>query len=637
MRRLFFVTCAAVCAATALSSATKVAAAPILQPNDPILAVDSDTFMTESDYPAAESPFDALDGDVATKYLNFGKYTSGIIITPAAGSTIAKSLVLATANDFPERDPTAYKLWGTNDTILALDNSEGETGENWTLISEGPVDLPTARQTYGTPINFAGNTTMYSSYRLIFPTVRDPNPLPQYPPDSMQISEIGLFPQANGAGTAILGGFDDVKAILLEPRTFSESDYPDAEAPRFALDGLGTAPSESDYPDNEAPPKAIDGIIPPPGTPAPDNNNKYLNFGEENSGFIVTPAAASVLKSFQIATANDAPNRDPATYELYGTNQPIASTDNSFGTGESWTLIQSGAVTLPTGRNTLGPVVDVANTTSYASYKMLFPTIRNAALTNSMQISEVSFYPNAGGTGTDILNAGDFIIAIDATPQPESKYLNFGMENSGFIVTPAKGTTVLTSFQIRTAADAPSRDPAAYALYGTNVAITSADNSTGEAEGNNGVLIGDGTLDLPLARQTDSAVIPVTNSTSYKSYKLLFTSLRDPADPATDSMQIGGVQFFDSSVAADTDFDNDGDTDGADFLAWQRGNGTTTGATNAQGDANGNGAVNGADLSAWKAQFSGGAPVASIPEPAGLALVLAAAAMLPRRPRRPVR
>jgi hypothetical protein len=394
-----------------------------------------------------------------------------------------------------------------------------------------------------------------------------------------------------------------------------------------SLDGLALGGSNSDFPDNEAPEKAIGGII-GPGT----TNNKYLNFGRENSGFIVTPAAASVVKSFQIATANDAPNRDPATYELYGTNQAIASTQNSYGTAESWTLIQSGDIALPTGRNTLGPVVDVAsNSTSYTSYKMLFPTLRNAPATNSMQIGEVSFYPNTGATGTDILNAGDFIIAIDATPQPETKYLNFGEENSGFIVTPAKGATVLTSFQIRTAADNPSRDPAAYALYGTNSAIASTDDSTGEGEA--WTLISEGTLDLPMERQTDGAVIPVTNSASFTSYKLLFTSLRDPDDAATDSMQVGGVQFFDASVAADTDFDNDGDTDGNDFLIWQRGNGTTTGAANGQGDANGDGAVNGADLAAWKSQYDTTPPVSGVPEPAALALALMAAALLPRRSR----
>jgi hypothetical protein len=54
------------------------------------------------------------------------------------------------------------------------------------------------------------------------------------------------------------------------------------------------------------------------------------------------------------------------------------------------------------------------------------------------------------------------------------------------------------------------------------------------------------------------------------------------------------------------DFDADGDADGADFLAWQRNNGLTTGALKSQGDANDDGAVNADDLTLWKSQFGSG-------------------------------
>ena len=98
---------------------------------------------------------------------------------------------------------------------------------------------------------------------------------------------------------------------------------------------------QSSYPANEAPAKCIDG----------DPNTKYLNFGEENSGIIVTPAiGASMLDSFQITTANDSPERDPVVWMVYGTNDAIVTLDNGDGTTENWTLICGGTLALPAER-----------------------------------------------------------------------------------------------------------------------------------------------------------------------------------------------------------------------------------------------------------------------------------------------
>ncbi len=88
------------------------------------------------------------------------------------------------------------------------------------------------------------------------------------------------------------------------------------------------------------------------------------------------------------------------------------------------------------------------------------------------------------------------------------------------------------------------------------------------------------------------------------------------------------------------DFDGDGDVDGNDFLAWQRG----LGKTNAQlsdGDGNGDGVVDGADLAAWRTAFGSqgaAAAVGAVPEPATAGLALAAiGALAAARSRRVVR
>ncbi|MCJ7692889.1 MAG: hypothetical protein MUO22_05685, partial [Sedimentisphaerales bacterium] len=160
------------------------------------------------------------------------------------------------------------------------------------------------------------------------------------------------------------------------------------------------ADGDSGEPDVEPVTEAIDQIY---GGDA----QKYLNFGGVNSGFIVTAAyGPSIIDSFTIWTANDTEDRDPATWELYGTNAAIVSAHHSTGTAESWTLIDLGSISLPSERNATdtGPegyhaTVLVTSTETYASYKMLFPTMKSATI-DMMQIAEVQFYgvsysPNA--------------------------------------------------------------------------------------------------------------------------------------------------------------------------------------------------------------------------------------------------
>ncbi len=144
------------------------------------------------------------------------------------------------------------------------------------------------------------------------------------------------------------------------------------------------------YPGPEGPSNVIDGTL-----------NKYLNNGGggnfgENSGFIVTPTVGAgvgtVVTSFVITTANDAENRDPASWRLYGTNDTILSLDNSNGNGgEAWALIDSGLLSLPSARNTMGSSVSVANTDDFTSYRMVFPTLKGTPGLFRMQIAEVQF------------------------------------------------------------------------------------------------------------------------------------------------------------------------------------------------------------------------------------------------------
>ncbi|TWT37717.1 Soluble aldose sugar dehydrogenase YliI precursor [Posidoniimonas corsicana] len=310
------------------------------------------------------------------------------------------------------------------------------------------------------------------------------------------------------------------------------------------------ASTNSDSPGGEQAPNILDN----------DADTKYLNFGEVLTGFIVTPGSASTVRSFTITTANDAPARDPASYVLYGTNDPITSNAHGSGRSENWIELSSGALSLSDDRFVTSDPVSFANTTSYTSYKLIFPTVKNDGAANSMQIAEVDFFTGAAATGAEILSSGDFVIPVqdivagpssDSAPGEEvdkaidgdvgTKYINHGELNSGFIVTPAVGSTSISGFRLTTANDAPERDPTGWELYGTNEPIQSVDHGFGDGE--NWTLIDSGIVDLPFERFTQGADVAVNNSAgAFTSYRMVFTGVRDVN--AANSVQFSEVEFF---------------------------------------------------------------------------------------------
>ena len=153
---------------------------------------------------------------------------------------------------------------------------------------------------------------------------------------------------------------------------------------------------------------------PPPGAETVENvindvTQKYLNFLDIGSGFVVTPSVGpTVVTGLRLYTANDAVERDPASYVLEG-----GSADGSF------TLISEGDLDLPEERNAGGDIaiddtlvfqeLSFANDEAYDSYRLTFPTLRDADAANSMQIAEVEFVGTASDAGSnDPTAVGDF-------------------------------------------------------------------------------------------------------------------------------------------------------------------------------------------------------------------------------------
>jgi hypothetical protein len=145
----------------------------------------------DGDWPPAETPDLAIDDDVNTKYLHFkGDFEpdagpTGLQITPAVGATVVTGLAFTTANDVPGRDPIAFELYGSDDSI------DGP----YTLIASGDIvdfagetEWPRFTQT-STMITFE-NLMAYEHYQLLFTAIRGPA---GGSVDSMQIAEIELI------------------------------------------------------------------------------------------------------------------------------------------------------------------------------------------------------------------------------------------------------------------------------------------------------------------------------------------------------------------------------------------------------------------------------------------------------------
>ena len=311
-------------AATNTPSLPNIPVPDITQPTDLIVA-------TSLNSPGGEGVGNVIDGNPATKYLNFDKLNAGFTVTPAAGRSIVTGLRFTSANDAPERDPTRFALSGSND------------GLTFTPVAEGAIPDFTAR--FFTVQVAVTGAPPYRVYRLLFPAVRNAATAV-----AMQIAEIELLGLTGGGATNALER--------------------DVTAPGDVIDA-----TSANSPAAEGVANAID------NNPA----TKYLNFDTQSAGLTVSPATGeSVVTGLRLTSANDAPERDPASYLLSGSND-----------GLNFTPIAQGALPDFPGRFAT-VVARFTNNLSYRHYRLLFPTVRNATAAVAMQIAEVEFLGTVG-------------------------------------------------------------------------------------------------------------------------------------------------------------------------------------------------------------------------------------------------
>ena len=136
----------------------------------------------------------------------------------------------------------------------------------------------------------------------------------------------------------------------------------------------------------EAPGSATDNVVDVGG------RSKYLNFDKENSGFTVTldTVGPAKLSAIILTTANDAIERDPASVTIMATNDDIVFNDETD--AANWYPIVADLATPLTDDRWVesAPFPFTPITDGYfETYLVTFPTVKNSAAANSMQIGEV--------------------------------------------------------------------------------------------------------------------------------------------------------------------------------------------------------------------------------------------------------
>ena len=236
----------------------------ILQSGDLIIASSANSA-------GSEGVANAIDGQ-PTRYLNFdgsNSNPSGFVVTPSLGMTYVTGMALQSANDVPDRDPKSITLEGSNDDeITAYDSG------NWQSITQID-DIPAWTSRLQTKELFFDNDRAFKHYRWVVTDTQGPSSC------CMHIAEVEL-----------LGAVSPVDVIS---------------------PGDAVIASSSNSPGSEGVANAIDG-----------KPTKYLNFDSANSqpsGFVVTPSIGkTVITGIHMQSANDAPDRDPKSITIEGSN-----------------------------------------------------------------------------------------------------------------------------------------------------------------------------------------------------------------------------------------------------------------------------------------------------------------------------
>jgi len=182
--------------------------------------------------------------------------------------------------------------------------------------------------------------------------------------------------------------------------------------------------------------------------------------------------------------------------------------------------------------------------------------IEGAGAQGTLYIDDIRLYPevldDSPADTPDVTRAGDIVVGVPndndwpAAEYPalaidddvNTKYLHFnaGSTATGIQVEPLVGPTVVTGLTFTTANDAPTRDPIAFELSGSNSSINGPYTviATGD------IVDFAGATDWPRFTKTETP-IQFNNTVAYQYYQILFPSLRGEGEAL---MQIAEIELL---------------------------------------------------------------------------------------------
>ncbi len=293
-----------------------------------------------------------------------------------------------------------------------------------------------------------------------------------------------------------------------------------------SIPGDPVTATSANFPAAQGPDKAIDNNV----------TTKYLNLDKLNTGLTITPVGQQPIRALTVISAEDAPERDPSSFVLEGSLN-----------GTNFTRIASKGVPAFPARNFIQSFA-VANTNVFNQYRVLFPTISNAATANSMQIAEVELLYHQEITSTNdtlsltlppgATDVRGVVTLFDRQLALLRKFEVSSLGNSNAVVdiTPATGTTVLKGFELIGAADDfsfPQRRPSSVTVAGSTDGVNYTNLAT--------VIPAVPTSNLQIQEFATSS-----NTTAFARYRITFSP------PISGNIvQIGEMRLFGEVVPID--------------------------------------------------------------------------------------